>query len=700
MGQSHQNTLNNPVQINNENNQTNSPNTSTTSNLSNNNHYIWIDEEINEKWFSFQFNELFNEQRKCSKCNTVDKGIEEFTKLKFEKITIIISGRLFPEFCKKFNKRKNEFQACPTIIIFCVNKELFISNLKINNNYNNNNLLNKKQIFKNLEDLKDILNREKEKEMEEEDFTFDEIEDIRELIIPCFYSYLIQEVTENEIHSYNQNIISSFHDKNKKKEENIKGLVNQLEESNLNIKGIISKYWLHIYTYPSEFYTQLNKSFRKKQKNIFIYHPLIKICYEGIRSKFLDFKIDKELYRGTLISKKELENLIKKMKANKLKKEEEFQKTIIVYSRTFLSFSQNKDIAISFILEPNDNKNLHKVLFTIENIGYDEKNIDKNTISNCNLKEFSRIETEEEILFFPFSCFEVIDYEEKKEELLHGLGEETIYYINLKYLGKYGNIIKYQFGKNMINEIKETKYSYDLLDSKITKNKDFASSWVILKKFSNNYNDNDELCFMVDDKDFAIKTDNSIKIISLFEEIKYFEEFEHTIISLIKIDKSKICASFSNNYIKIIELLDDNRKVQINYEAKIPICAFNLIFLFREKKSEILFSNNKSIYCIDEKQRFKEILKENNNILLIKELSNYQIIYLTEEGNNIFIHFICLNNKNNTFFDNNDFIKEANKIEKEKFNDFKGLDILKDYCVLGFDKTVYIIYYEKKKNKS
>ena len=219
---------------------------------------------------------------------------------------------------------------------------------------------------------------------------------------------------------------------------------------------------------------------------------------------------------------------------------------------------------------------------------------------------------------------------------------------------------------------------------------------MIIKEFNNN--DKDELwdlCFMLDYNDFVIKKENSIKIISLFEEIKYFWNFKNKIISLIKIDKNKLCISFSHNYITIIELMVDDRNYKINYEAKLPFNAYNLSFLQKEE-SEILFSNNNSIYCIDEKQNLKEIVKENNNIILFKEFQKNQIIYLTEDNDNTFIHFIKLNNNNNSFIDKNNLIKETTSIENKKFNDSKNLVILKDYCILGFEKTIELIYYEQK----
>lgn len=139
-------------------------------NLANEKHYIWIDANVNQKWFNIEFNKIFNEnenKRKCLKCNSVDKGIEELIKLKFKEITITISGKLFQKFCKQFNKKIDEIKICPSIIIFCGEKEYFISNLKINNNYINNHLLNKEYILTKSDDVIDIFNGKNKKKQKQ-----------------------------------------------------------------------------------------------------------------------------------------------------------------------------------------------------------------------------------------------------------------------------------------------------------------------------------------------------------------------------------------------------------------------------------------------------------------------------------------------------------------------------------------------------
>ena len=197
----------------------------TNNDLSNTMSYMWIDKYINDEIFQIEYyNPLFNEERPCIKCDDVEPGIQIlFDQLKSKETTIIISGSFFPDFCKKFNKKIEERKIfpSPTVVVFCLKKEEFIANLKVNNNYNNNYLLNEELIFNKKKELFDFIN-EKTINKSDEELIFDEVKNLEELIIPCFYPYLIQDVTQIEINCFNQNIISNYHDKIIKREENIK----------------------------------------------------------------------------------------------------------------------------------------------------------------------------------------------------------------------------------------------------------------------------------------------------------------------------------------------------------------------------------------------------------------------------------------------------------------------------------------------
>lgn len=57
---------------------------------------IWIDQNINEDSFQPTYNYLFKDNVKCLKKDSVDEGIEVLLKFKFDEISIIIKGKIFP----------------------------------------------------------------------------------------------------------------------------------------------------------------------------------------------------------------------------------------------------------------------------------------------------------------------------------------------------------------------------------------------------------------------------------------------------------------------------------------------------------------------------------------------------------------------------------------------------------------------------
>lgn len=95
-------------------------------------------------------------------------------------------------------------------------------------------------------------------------------------------------------------------------------------------------------------------------------------------------------------------------------------------ARTFLSFSKDKHVAEDFRLK-NDNPNIKSNLFVVNPSG--QENI---TVTNIDIEEYSYFEDEREVLFLPFSGFEIIDI---KEGYKYNGDEFSIIYLN--YLNKY-----------------------------------------------------------------------------------------------------------------------------------------------------------------------------------------------------------------------------------------------------------------------
>ena len=143
----------------------------------------------------------------------------------------------------------------------------------------------------------------------------------------------------------------------------------------------------------------------------------------------------------------------------------------------FLSFSKNKNIAKGFLHEGNEE--LIPVLFEVEKINEkDIKNIKNNNkdffISNLDLKNITEYEEEEEVLFLPFSCFEIVSI---KDESIKLFGKDiNIKKITLNYLHKYRNSL-YKY----ISEIKEKEKFENFLKQVI--NSGFSSEIAQLINF-------------------------------------------------------------------------------------------------------------------------------------------------------------------------------------------------------------------------
>ena len=292
--------------------------------------YMWIDKRKNEEDFQNDYNYIF-ENNECLLFDNVDKAIRQLIQeesFEFNETIIIISGGLFLEFYKIFTEKLNLIKVSPVVVIFSWEKEYVLSNLKFNGISLNRNSFNEDFVFTQPKDLSNFIKGIQE--VERENITFDQIQNINELILPCYYSYLVEDTTKTEIDFYNQNIILNFHDEKKEKaEKKIKAMVKHLKRSNFDFKALISKYWLRIYTMETNFYSQMNKTLREQDENHINSEPLIKICYEGIRKKFFEYEINKKLYRGQLISKKEIQNCL----TLKKKRDKHEIEKIIIYCR-------------------------------------------------------------------------------------------------------------------------------------------------------------------------------------------------------------------------------------------------------------------------------------------------------------------------------------------------------------------------------
>ena len=347
--------------------------------------------------------------------NNVNESISLIKSIKFIETNIIISGTLFIEFRKKFEENIRNIYIIPKIIIFTKDKQKFVEETKISDL--NNCFYTFGGIHTSFKEIiKFIINPIKKKKNKEEEIqlTFEFIDCKEKLLLPMFYKILIDIISKEKIEKYIELLYNKYSNN-----AEVKKLLNYIQSMpNIPIE-LLSKYFARLYTLESDFYVDLNRDIRENKKDNIL--PFIKILYEGVKLKSLPISSDKELYRGSKISKDEI-----KIIQDYLNKKINGLPGAIVFSKSFLSFSKDRNEAEVFISGKNIKNNLSKVLFILEK---DEK-VDYSLSTHADIENISFF-NENEVLFFPFSSFEIKEIKEKK------VGGEIIYEIKLVYLEKY-----------------------------------------------------------------------------------------------------------------------------------------------------------------------------------------------------------------------------------------------------------------------
>ena len=191
------------------------------------------------------------------------------------------------------------------------------------------------------------------------------------------------------------NYTSLLYDEYAKNNEKIEYLLGSIKTiSDIPIE-ILSKYYARLFTLNSDFYLNINKDLgtNKTEK----YLPFIKILYEGVKLKSLPLGNNNILYRGSKISNEEIEKI-----QNYINKKVKGLPSSIVFSKSFLSFTKDKKEAEKF-LNSESKMNLSKVLFILEK----DDNIQNDLSTHCDIEKISFYPDEKEVLFFPFSTFEI-----------------------------------------------------------------------------------------------------------------------------------------------------------------------------------------------------------------------------------------------------------------------------------------------------
>ena len=372
---------------------------------------IWIDENIDNEENTQHVKELKSfPSLKVREFKEIDETINYMKSIGFEETKVIINDTLYSSFIIKFKENIKDMIAAPKIIVFAKDKENFIKNDK-EFQKNTNAFYKYGGTATTFDEIKIFLQLIEPNEVQ---LTFEYIDKKEKLYLPLFFKALIDNLSIDNMEEYTRTLYKDYSDN--------KDISNLLEiiKSMTNIPiEILSKYYARLYTFESQFYKDMNKDLELNKTKKYL--PFIKTLYEGVKLKSLPLATDNILYRGSKISNievKKIDSFLKENKSNLPK--------LIGFSNSFLSFSKDKYVAEHFFMQKKVNKNYSKVLYILEKddtLGY-------SLATHGDIEDISQIKEEREVLFFPFSSFEI---KEIKDAFI---GEEKGYEIILLYLGK------------------------------------------------------------------------------------------------------------------------------------------------------------------------------------------------------------------------------------------------------------------------
>ena len=395
---------------------------------------IWLDKNVFNEENKSTYNEYQQKLEEfnffCfSSINSVKSFIEKnLNYFEFRLFYVIVSGKLAEEFYNEYVKITEKYNIIAATTVYCLNqkyhekkpyfKDKFLNSGGITFDFENvvNYIKKDEYGWKNIN--QNYLKYIPEKESFGDVFMNIDTKKEYELALPVLIGKTINSslIEKGEIKNFQNLLISRYC---KSYEERAISLVKPSVEKNMDIPlHILTKFFIKFYTEESldgnNFYKDLNRDLSNNKFDD--YHPFIFLIYDSLNKGFIK-SYNKELYRGTKISKKEFRNIIKfkNKKENKL----------FYFSKNFLSFSKDKKIALNFLR--NSQNDTVTVLFILEGC----KN-EKFFLSNIDIESLSSIKTEKEVLMLPLTCFEITKIGDK--EMYNNIKYRKIY---LKYLDKY-----------------------------------------------------------------------------------------------------------------------------------------------------------------------------------------------------------------------------------------------------------------------
>ena len=377
---------------------------------------LWIDQNNEEKEENKEYLKIYSEELKnfsFKLVNSVEKGYSYLSQIKsFELIYVILSGRLAENFLDSYEENLRNLSLLTANIIFCFNGQYHNSK-----KYANDPFYNPGGVVTQFEDVikflkKDIsrgfnkpIIKDKYKIISDKDKEKSFIiiqKNIENISLPIILKkFASRFINEEELEKLKEFLIYNYFDAVKES-----GLLD-IFRSKIKIPYYLySKMFIRLFTMESKFYKELNKSLINGYFSDF--NQYIFILYSGLNRKVIK-DYNGYLYRASIMYKQELYNIKNSCK--------------LVLAQSFLSFSKDDNLVLHF-MQPHhkSNSNLTNILFIVNPLK--EKDI---TVTNMDIEKISVFVNEREVLFLPFSGFEIVKIEEETEY--------TKIYLN--YLNKY-----------------------------------------------------------------------------------------------------------------------------------------------------------------------------------------------------------------------------------------------------------------------
>ena len=482
---------------------------------------IWIDANAFGKEISECKAELEKfDQFRVERFIEVEKGINclKEEEKNFKKTIVITSGRLYPEFYNALKNCINNLYVIPKIIIYTSNAKNY---REANKNHENpcpldDPIYNIGGVVDNKNDLKKFIeisinnfSGNYYETIKNEEFKFQFISDKNELILPMYLSDNIKVANQDTINNFVEYLTKEF-----KNITPISYLFSQLPNIGNITNNLLIKFWLRAYS--THLITLKNPEDKinstLNEKNLDNYLPIIQLLYKAVNSGSLNSEGNNKLFKGIFIPK----YIFKEIFKNYNMKENGQIPKVIIYGNTFFSFYKDINTVKKF---RNYNGSrfgrfdvyLNLILEGTTNFRF----VKNNTIITKEVSYFDA-KYDDEILFFPFSCFEIVNIEKN---------DDNEYTLILNYLDKYTSLFNNSESRSLKkiikNDYSELVMSSGLIDTSSNDLPKWCTRLFVVKRINdeNLFNSVNQICQdIINKNNFNFENDLRVKIQKDLEE--------------------------------------------------------------------------------------------------------------------------------------------------------------------------------------